>query len=72
MRKLSECKNYFYDLFFNCLYENGFEKNPFDCVERARFETFTNTLKFIYGNEFESIRPTWTQEALNEYFSKQQ
>lgn len=70
MRKLSECKNYFKDLLFNCLDENGFDKNPFDCTERAQYETFINTLKFVYGTEFENIRPTWTQEALNEYYSK--
>ena len=65
-----EAAVYFKDLLFNCLDENGFEKSPFDCTERAQYETFTNTLKFIYGNEFESIRPTWTQEALNEYYSQ--
>lgn len=70
MRKLSECKNYFNDLLFNCLDENGFDKSPFDCTERAQYETFINTLKFVYGNEFESVRPTWTQEALNEYYSQ--
>lgn len=26
MRNLSECKNYFKDLFFNCLDENGLKK----------------------------------------------
>ena len=69
MRNMSECENYFKNLFFNCISENGFEKSPFDCTERAQFETLINTLKFIYGAEFESVRPTWTQEALNEYYS---
>ena len=45
MRKLSECKNYFKDLLFNCLDENGFDKRPFDCTERAQYETLVTTLK---------------------------
>lgn len=69
MRKLSECKNFFNDLFFNCLNENGFNKSPLDCTERAQFETFCNTLHFIYGQEFENVKARWTQEALKELYS---
>lgn len=69
MKKLSEYKNFFQCTFFNCLDEKGFDKSPFDCTERAQYETLVTTLKFIYGAEFENIRPTWTQETLNEYYS---
>ena len=72
MKKLSECKVFFKDLFFDCLDENGFEKSPFECTERAQFEIFVNTLNFIYGNDFEVVRPLWAKEALNEYYSKLQ
>lgn len=70
MRKLSECKEFFKDLYFNCLDENGFERNPLECTERTQFETFCNTLNFIFGHEFENIRPIWTQESLNEYYEE--
>lgn len=69
MKKLSECKELFKDLFFNCLDEKGFEKSPLECTERARIEMFCDTLNFIYDQEFKSMCPIWTHEALNEYYS---
>lgn len=69
MKQLSECKEFFNDLFFNCLDNAAFEKSIFDSTEKAQFETLCDTLKFVYGSAFETIRPTWTQEALNEYYS---
>lgn len=68
MKKLQECKTYFNDLFFNCLDCGAVEKSIFDSIEKAQFETLCDTLKFIYGAEFENIRLTWMQEALNEYY----
>lgn len=69
MKKLSEMKAYFQDLFESCQLAGGFEKSIFDCTERARFEMFCETLGFIYGDAFKDIRPTWTQEALEHFYS---
>lgn len=69
MRKLTECKEFFKDLYCDCLNENGFEESPCECTERAQFETFCNTLHFIYRQEFENVKARWTQEALKEFYS---
>lgn len=69
MKQLSDCKEYFNDLLFNCLDAGACGKNIYDSAEKAQFEMFCNTLKFVYGTAFEAIRPTWTQEALNKYYS---
>lgn len=65
MKKIAECKEFFKDLYMNCLMENAFEKNVFDSTEKARYEMFCETMKFVYGEEFERIKPTWIQELLN-------
>lgn len=69
MKQLSDCKEYFNDLLFNCLDAGACGKNIYDSTEKAQFETLCDTLKFVYGSAFEAIRPTWTQEALNKYYS---
>lgn len=70
LRKMAECKNYFQDLFMDCLREDAFERSIFDSPEKAMFEMHCNTLKFIYGDEFERVKPVWSQEALNEFYSE--
>lgn len=69
MKKINDCKEYFKDIFINCLKENAFEKSQFESTERARFEMFCETIKFVYGDEFDRARSIWTQEALNEFYS---
>lgn len=71
MKNIAECKELFKDLHMNCLAENAFEKNVFDSVEKARYEMFCETLKFIYEEEFEKVIPSWTQESLNQFYSQQ-
>lgn len=70
MKKLTECREYFKDLLTDCLCEDALEKSIFDSTEKARYETFCETLKFVYGQEFELIEPIWVQETLNEFYSK--
>lgn len=70
MKKVTECKEYFKDVLTNCLNEDALEKSIFDSPEKAMFETLCNTLKFVYGEEFEYLKPTWMQETLNECYSK--
>ena len=69
MKKIEECKEYYKDLYYNCLESNAFEKNIFDSTDLARYETFCETLKFIYSDSFEAIRPEWASEAAKEFFS---
>ena len=71
MKKLAECKERFKDLHMNCLQERAFEKSAFDSTEKARFETFCETLKFIFGDQFTKVEPVWAQESLNEFYSHQ-
>lgn len=70
MKKISECKEYFKDVLTNCLIEDALGKSIFDSPEKAMFETLCNTLKFVYGKEFEYLKPIWSQETLNEFYSK--
>lgn len=69
MKKLSECKEYFKDLYMDCLSVKAFEKSIFECTELARYEMHCETLKFIYGEEFEQVEPHWISEALKEFYS---
>lgn len=69
MKKLEECKEYFKDLYMDCLQEDAFEKNVFESTALARYEMFCETLKFIYGSDFKSARSRWTSEAANEFFA---
>ena len=70
MKKLNECKTYYQDAFTNMIAEKAAEKSIFESTEKAIFDTLYNSLKFIYGAEFETMETTWKQEALNEYYSK--
>jgi len=70
MKSLTDCKEYFRDLYMDCLEEKAFGKSQFDITEKAKFETFCETLKFIYGEQFTRIEPTWTQESLDEFYSR--
>lgn len=70
MKKVIECKEYFKDILTNCLVEDAIGKSIFDSAKKAMFETICNTLKFVYGEDFENLKPLWTQETLNEYYSK--
>lgn len=71
MKKISDCKEYFKDVFMDCLEENALKKNKFESTENVRFEMLCETLKYIYGEDFNKIRPTWTQKASNEFYSQQ-
>lgn len=70
MKNLSECKEYYKDLYMDCLENDSFEKNIFESTEKARYETFCETLKFIYGADFENIMPNWSNDALKEFYSR--
>lgn len=69
MKNLNECKEYFKDLYMNCLSDDAFDKSIFESTELARYEMFCETLKFIFGEEFKQIEPHWANEALNEFYS---
>ena len=69
MRKLSECKEYFKDLYINCLASNAFGKSIFESPDIARYEMFCETIEFVYGTDFKQIKPIWSQEASNEFYS---
>ena len=70
MKKLNECKAYYQDNFVNMIAENSAEKSIYESTEKAIFETLHNTLRFIYGGEFEKLEALWKREALNEYYGK--
>lgn len=69
MRKLADCKNFFKDLCMDCLDVDATGKSIFDSVEKARYEMYCETLQFIYGQEFDAVRPYWAQDTLNEYYA---
>lgn len=68
MKELNECKQYFKELHLNCLKNNSFSKDIFQSTELAQYETFCNTLNFIYDSEFQLVKPIWINEALNEFY----
>ena len=72
MKNLSECKEYYKDLYMDCLENDSFEKSIFESTEKARYETFCETLKFIYGADFENIMPNWSNDASKEFYSRKQ
>ena len=69
MKNLTECKEFFKDLYKDCLQWKGFEKSSFDSTERARLETFCEALGFIFGEQFTKVKQIWAQEALNEFYN---
>lgn len=68
MKTCCECKEFFKDLYQDCLQGKGFEKSIFDSTEKARLETFCETLEFIFGEQFTKVKTIWAQEALNEFY----
>lgn len=70
MKELHECKEYFKDIYTDCLTENAFEKSIFESTERARYEMQFEVLEFIYGKDFKKVVNSWQQEALHEFFKK--
>ena len=68
MKKLYECKEYFKDLYMDCMEDIALRKSIFESTDLAKFNTLCETLKFIYGADFDYIRPTWMQEALNKFY----
>lgn len=70
MKNLSECKEYYKDLYMNCLENDSFEKSIFESTGKARYETFCETLKFIYGEDFKNIMPNWSSDASKEIYSR--
>lgn len=69
MKNLNECKEYFKDLYMNCMSGNAFAKSIFESPDLARYEMFCETLEFIYGAEFKQIKPDWSKEAINKFYS---
>lgn len=61
MKSLYECKEYFKDSYMDCLEDHAFSKSVFESTDLEKFNTICETLKFIYGADFEYIRPTWIQ-----------
>lgn len=49
---------------------DSFEKSIFESTEKARYETFCETLKFIYGEDFKNIMPNWSNDASKEFYSR--
>nr|DAV18996.1 MAG TPA: hypothetical protein [Bacteriophage sp.] len=70
MKDLSECKEYYKDLYMDCLKNDSFEKSIFESTEKARYEAFCETLKFIYGADFANIMPNWANDAAKEFYLK--
>lgn len=68
MKELRECKEYYKDMYMNVLAVEGFEKNAFECVELAQYNAHRETLKFVYGSEFDKIERIWQREALKEFY----
>lgn len=69
MKSLNECKEYFKDLYMNCLSDDAFDKSIFENTELARYEMFCETLTFIFGEEFKEAKPHWASEAIKEFYS---
>lgn len=46
------------------------KKKHFESTEKARYETFCETLKFIYGEDFKNIMPNWSSDASKEFYSR--
>ena len=69
MKKLNECKEYFKDLYINRFAPNAFGKSIFESLDIARYEMFCETIEFVYGTDFKQIKPIWSQEASNEFYS---
>ena len=70
VKKMYECKEFFKGLYLDCLLENSFEKSIFESTSCARYEIFCETLKFVYGQEFEHVKLNWSKEALREFYSQ--
>ena len=70
MKSLSECKEYYKYLYMDCLENDSFEKSIFESTEKAKYETFCETLQFIYGADFKNIMPNWSNDALKEFYSR--
>lgn len=62
MKRLEENKEFFKDVFMDWLQYN-------DEVTQVRYRTVTDTLEWIYGEEFRNIEAGWRQEALNEFYT---
>lgn len=71
MKDLNKCKEYYKDLYIDCLENDSFGKSIFESTEKARYETLCETLKFIYGAGFENIMPYWANDASKEFYSKE-
>lgn len=46
------------------------KKKHFESTEKAKYETFCETLQFIYGADFKNIMPNWSNDALKEFYSR--
>lgn len=69
MKTLTECKEYYKDMYMDVLAVEGFEKSRFECAELAEYNAHRETLGFVYGAEFDRIERIWKREALNEYYT---
>lgn len=70
MKTLNDCKEYYKDLYMDCLDCGSFDESQQESTEKVRYTTLCDTLRFIYGAEFEKVVNGWNREALNEYYGK--
>ena len=69
MKELSECKNWFKELYMNVLDAGGFyEVDMYTNRDITRYNMFITALEFIYGTEFNKVRSEWIKEAIEEYY----
>ena len=60
----------FIDRTDNLYHLNLPQDTGFESTEKARYETFCETLKFIYGEDFKNIMPNWSNDASKEFYSR--
>lgn len=67
MKQLAECKEYFKGLYKNVKYSK-MRKDEYEEEYTIRFNFFCEAMRFIYGDDFDMIRPHWTREAITEFY----
>ena len=64
MKNLTECKEYYKDMYLNWYAE----RNNISSFWLDRMTTLQEALEFIYGDSFKRIERQWMNEALDEYY----
>lgn len=62
MRTLAGVKEYFKDVYTDWLKSDRYGK------ELDRISMITETLRFIYGADFDKVEREWRNEALDEFY----